>query len=117
VALFTKLLKLKIDDESSPSDPKWLATHDIYHWCDSMAEDLVSEWIKEPYQLNGPDPLIFELFKCDSVEKLTKKMLSTSDMGNKTIVSQVLSRVSKMKILPNPSPAAKLSSFISRIGS
>jgi hypothetical protein len=42
-------LKLKINDESSPTNPKWLATHDIYHWCDAMAEELVKDWIKEPY--------------------------------------------------------------------
>ena len=66
VELFTKLLKLKINDESTPTNPKWLATHDIYHWCDTIAEELVTEWIKEPYHIDGPDPLIFELFKCTS---------------------------------------------------
>ena len=45
VALFTDLLKLKIDDECSPTDPEWLATHDIYYWCERIAEDLVKEWI------------------------------------------------------------------------
>jgi hypothetical protein len=81
-----------------------------------VAEELMTDWIKEPYQLNGPDPLIFELFKCNTESQLTKKMLSSSDMGNKSIVSQVLSRVSKMKVIPNPSPMAKLSIFISKIG-
>ena len=38
-----------------------------------MAVELAREWIKEPYQLNGPDPLIFELFKQPTVEELTKK--------------------------------------------
>ena len=37
-------------------------------------------------------------------------------MGNKSIVSQVLSRVYKMKKIPNPSPMAKLSSFIDKTG-
>ena len=35
-------------------------------------------------------------------------------MGNKSIISQVLSRVSKMKTIPNSSPMAKLSSFIAK---
>ena len=30
VEIFTELLKLKIDDECNPTDPNWLATHDIY---------------------------------------------------------------------------------------
>lgn len=43
-------------------------------------------------------------------------MLSTSDMGNKSIVNQLLSRIAKMKEIPNPSPMAKLSSFIAKTG-
>jgi len=48
---FTTLFKLKIGDECNPTNAKWLATHDIYHWCDNLAVDLVKEWIKEPYSL------------------------------------------------------------------
>ena len=63
VEIFTELLKLKIDDECNPTDPNWLATHDIYHWCEKLCVELVKEWIAEPYSLKGPDPSIFELFK------------------------------------------------------
>ena len=48
---FTSLFKLKIGDECNPTNAKWLATHDIYHWCDNLAVELVREWIKEPYSL------------------------------------------------------------------
>ena len=47
VKMFTKLLKLKIDDEIHPTDPEWLSTHDIYYWCEQIAIDLAKEWIKE----------------------------------------------------------------------
>ena len=43
-------------------------------------------------------------------------MLSTSDMGNKSIVNYLLSRIGKIKIIPSPSPMAKLSSFIAKTG-
>ncbi len=36
-------------------------------------------------------------------------------MGSKSIVNQLLSRIVKMQVIPNPSPMAKLSSFISKI--
>ena len=48
---FTALFKLKIGDECNPTNIKWLATHDIYNWCDNLAIELVKEWIKEPYSL------------------------------------------------------------------
>ena len=65
-----------MDDESNPTNAKWLATHDIYHWCDNLAVELMREWIKEPYANKGLDPLIFELFKCSNEVDLTHKMLS-----------------------------------------
>ena len=40
---FTKLLKLKIDDESNPTNPLWLSTHDIYFWGDKVAVELTKE--------------------------------------------------------------------------
>ena len=45
VEIFTELLKLKIDDECSVTDPKWLSTHDIYYWCEKIAYELVNEWL------------------------------------------------------------------------
>ena len=45
VEIFTELLKLKIDDKCNPTDPRWLATHDIYYWCEKLCVELVKEWI------------------------------------------------------------------------
>ena len=74
----------------------------------------MKEWIAEPYSLKGPDPLVFELFKVKNEVELAERLQNQSDFGSKSIVNQLLGRITKIQYVPNPSPMAKVAAFISR---